>query len=87
MNEYQLKNGWKILAKTARFLVLEDELGHVGITYYNKQFGDSQVLLLKFTEQGVDVKTLPHYVEKVSVNFNKTIIVDVAAFVESYEQE
>lgn len=85
MNEYQLKNGWRVLAKTTQLLVLEDELGHVGITYHNKQFGDSQVLLIKITDQGVDVSTLPHYIEKVSVNFDHTITIELGRFVEEYE--
>lgn len=86
MNEYQLKNGWRVLAKTTKLLVLEDELGHVGITYHNKQFGDAQILLLKITEQGVDVSTLPHYIEKVSVNFDQTITIKLAEFVESHDE-
>ena len=85
MIEYSLKNGWKLLAKTSQFLVLEDESGHVGVTYNNKQFGDVQVLLLKITDQGVDVKSLPHYIEDISVNFNQTITINLADFVESYE--
>lgn len=87
MNEYQLKNGWRILSKATQLLVLEDELGHVGITYHNKQFGDPQVLLLKITEQGVDVEALPHYIEKVSVNFDQTITLSLAEFIESYEEQ
>lgn len=87
MNEYQLKNGWQVLAKTTQLLVLEDELGHVGITYHNKQFGDAQVLLLKITEQGVDLSSLPHYIEKVSVNFNQTITIELAEFIESDEDK
>lgn len=85
MNEYLLKNGWKLLAKTSQFLVLEDELGHVGVTYNNKQFGDVQLLLLKITDQGVDVKSLPHYIEDISINFDQTITINLASFVENNE--
>lgn len=87
MEKHDLKHGWTLLTSHEKLLVLEDNEGNVGITFDSKQFGDSQLLLLAISENEVKVKGLPHYVDGVSININKTITISLSEFVEAFETE
>ena len=85
MKKYNLKSGWTLFVETDRFLVLSDDEGNVGLSLDSRAFGDVQTLLLKISEDGVLVKTTPHYVEHLSIKLDKTITVKLANFVNEFE--
>lgn len=82
LTEYPLKNGWRLLSKTDKFIVLEDDKGYVGITFDTKQFGDISMLLLQVTEEKVVVKGQPHFIDNVSIGLDKSIEIKVVDYVE-----
>lgn len=87
MEKHDLKHGWTLLASHEKLLILEDNEGNVGITFDIKQLGDPQLLLLTISEDEVKVRGLPHYVDGVSININKTITISLSEFVDTFDTE
>lgn len=86
MNTFNLAYGWTL--NTPKSLtVLTNEFGQVGIIYSEKNFGDTQTLLLQLSEDMLSMNSIPHHIEKVDVSLKKVITVSLAHYIIEWEKD
>ncbi|MDT1938582.1 MULTISPECIES: hypothetical protein [Carnobacterium] len=86
MNTFNLAYGWTLHAPKV-LSVLTNEFGEVGILYSEKNFGDTQALLLHLSEETLSMNSIPHHIEKVEVSLKKVITISLSQFIIEWEKE
>ncbi|WP_239256266.1 hypothetical protein [Listeria ilorinensis] len=74
MNEYQLKNDWRLYSDQ-KVRVYQDGNGGAVVLPLSKEFGDPAPILLQANETGAEVETIPFSVEKIAVSLDRKITI------------
>lgn len=78
---------WYLHLPSTNMMVLSNGEGDVAIIYNDKNFGDTQSLLLHVTESAVKIISVPHYINDIEITLEKNIIITLSEFAKEFENQ